>query len=149
MALGLWLPFEYYYYYYYYYYYVHFHFVSLDETDFLGSKYPVLFDSTSVPGTVECIDLEIIDDYVKEDNESFVAVLSPKGDEAVHLLNHYAYVYIIDDDRTLTVSEESGNFTLISCRGECNSVTGESSWYSLRGKWSYACSCGTGGRDRY
>ena len=91
--------------------------MSIDETDFLGSKYPVLFGSTSVPGTVECIDLEIIDDYVKEDNESFVAVLSPRGDEAVHLLNHYAYVYIIDDDRMLTISVESGNFTLNVLQG--------------------------------
>ena len=126
------------------------HILSLDETDFLGSKYPVLFGSTSVPGTVECIDLEIIDDYVKEDNESFVAVLSPKGDEAVHLMNHYAYVYIIDNDRMSAISEESVVIShSMSCRGECNSVTGESNWYSLRGKWSYACSGGTGGRDRY
>ena len=49
-------------------------------------------------GAYECINISIVDDYIKEENESFLAVLSPGGDEAVHLASHYADVYIIDDD---------------------------------------------------
>ena len=107
----------------------------LDEADFVGGKYQLHFENGSVSGAIDCIDIEIIDDYIKEGNESFLAVLSPGGDEAVHLVNHYADVYIIDDDCMLVLSGFSQHPTsdlLKSCRGECDSVTGEPSWYSKR-----------------
>ena len=70
----------------------------LDGTDYLGYKYQLTFANTSTNGSVECLYLEIFDDNIKEENETFLAVLSPGGDEAVHLLNHYAEVHIHDDD---------------------------------------------------
>jgi hypothetical protein len=77
---------------------------AMNEADFVGGKYQLHFENGSVSGAIDCIDIEIIDDNIKEGNESFLVVLSPGGDEAVHLVNHYADVYIIDDDCMLVLS---------------------------------------------
>ena len=66
--------------------------------DLLGSKYQLHFESDSVSGVVECIEIVIIDDDLKEDNESFLIFLSPGRDKAVHLVNSHVEVHIIDDD---------------------------------------------------
>ena len=66
--------------------------------DLLGSECQLHFESDSVSGVVECIEIVIIDDDLKEDNESFLIFLSPGRDKAVHLVNSHADVHIIDDD---------------------------------------------------
>ena len=47
---------------------------------------------------MSCVYIDIIDDEYKEDNETFVFALCAGGDDAVHIDDFYAPVYIYDDD---------------------------------------------------
>ena len=56
------------------------------------------FSSGSVAGDEQCVEIVIIDDDCKEDNESFVFAICAGGDPAVHIDDFYSNVYIIDQD---------------------------------------------------
>ena len=71
---------------------------SSDYTDYEGRVCRLTFESGSMSGAVDCVDIEIIDDDYKEENESFVFALCAGGDPSVHIDNFYADVYIIDED---------------------------------------------------
>ena len=71
---------------------------SSDYTDYEGRVCRLTFESGSMSGAVDCVDIEIIDDDYKEQNESFVFALCAGGDPSVHINNFYADVYIIDKD---------------------------------------------------
>ena len=73
----------------------------VDGFDYDGRKEQLSFASGSASGAFECVDIEIIEDRIKERNETFVFSLSAGGDEAVHIIDHYATVHILDDDSTL------------------------------------------------
>ena len=88
-------------------------FLNIDGSDFFSNTNELKFENGSISGTVECTNLEIIDDTIKEGNESFALVFCPGGDEAVHLQDHSATVHIIDDDRMSTIFEESREYILI------------------------------------
>lgn len=56
------------------------------------------FGPGSVQGDLECVDISLIDDYVKEVNESFTFAICPIRDEDAHIANFCAEVEIEDDD---------------------------------------------------
>lgn len=49
-------------------------------------------------GNTSCTEIDIINDNVKESNESFVFALCAGGDESVHIDDFYADVYILNED---------------------------------------------------
>ena len=71
---------------------------SSDYTDYEGRMCRLTFESGSMSGAVDCVDIEIFDDDYKEENESFVFALCAGGDPSVHIDKLYADVYIIDED---------------------------------------------------
>ena len=52
----------------------------------------------------QCVDIAIINDDCKEENESFVFSIGAGGDASVHINDFHADVYIIDDEGTIYVS---------------------------------------------
>ena len=75
---------------------------SLDSSDYEGRMGRLSFESGSTAGTVDCVDVGIIDDVCKERNESFVFALCAGGDPSVHIDDFYSDVYIIDNDGKLS-----------------------------------------------
>ena len=75
---------------------------SSDGTDYYGSTCRLTFESGSMDGAAECVDIDIIDDDYKEENESFIFAICAGGDPSVHIDDFYADVYIIDDDCELS-----------------------------------------------
>ena len=73
-------------------------FTVVGSEDYEGRTSYVKFSSGSVAGDEQCIDIVIIDDNCKEDNESFVFAICAGGDPAVHIDDFYSNVYIIDQD---------------------------------------------------
>ena len=59
------------------------------------------FLSGSTTGDKQCVNITIIDDNYKEENESFVFAICAGGEESVHIDDFYANVYIIDDESKL------------------------------------------------
>ena len=69
-----------------------------DIADYVESSGRLTFESGSVAGDVECVDIGIIDDDCKEDNETFAFALCAGGDPSIHLGDFDADVYIIDNE---------------------------------------------------
>ena len=74
-------------------------FLFLAGTDYIGITGDLIFAPGSAQGDFECVYIPLIDDYVKELNESFTFAICPIRDEDVHITNFCAEVEIVDDDR--------------------------------------------------
>ena len=72
--------------------------LAADGTDYEDGANSVTFDAGSSSGSEECVNVTMIDDNVKEENESFLFVISPGGDGAVVLGISSADVLVTDDD---------------------------------------------------
>ena len=72
--------------------------VLTDGTDYKARVCQLTFDSGSTAGDTSCVDIVIIDDDVKEANESFIFALCAGGDDDVHIDDFHADVHIWDDD---------------------------------------------------
>ena len=61
-----------------------------------------MFEGGSSSGSVQCATVPIVNDEVKEDNESFTFAISAGGDGDIVLGRTRTEVYIVDDDGTNT-----------------------------------------------
>ena len=75
----------------------------IDETDYVGRTSELPFASGSVAGNTSCTEIDIVDDYAKESNESFIFAIYAEEDYAVHIYTFYSDIYIFDDDSMLCV----------------------------------------------
>ena len=75
-----------------------------DYTDYEGGVSYVRFLSGTSAMDRQCVDIAIINDDCKEENESFVFSIGAGGDASVHINDFHADVYIIDDEGTIYVS---------------------------------------------
>ena len=69
-----------------------------DGTDYESSEGYLMFEEVSNSGSVQCATVPIVNDEVKEDNESFIFVISAGGDSDVVLEKSSTDVSIIDND---------------------------------------------------
>ena len=73
-----------------------------DGTDYESSEGYLIFEEGSSSGSVQCATVPIVNDEVKEDNESFTFAISAGGDGDIVLGRTRTEVYIVDDDGTNT-----------------------------------------------
>ena len=71
--------------------------LTLDETDYIRIEGSLTFEANSSSGTLECTSVPIVDDELKEENESFIFVIS-SSDDAVRLDVTTTDIHITDDD---------------------------------------------------
>ena len=70
----------------------------LAETDYYEAVGELHFEPGSMQGDLECVDVLLNDDCVKELNESFTFAICPIRDEDVYVEQFLSKVTIVDDD---------------------------------------------------
>ena len=91
---------------------LHFLPCDTDGTDYESSEGYLVFEGGSSSGSVQCATVPIVNDEVKEDNESFTFAISAGGDGDIVLGRTRTEVYIVDDDGMYSFNS---NNRLLSC----------------------------------
>ena len=77
-------------------------FLHIDESDYESSSGELTFEASfgnlSEVGDSECVDVVIVNNDIKEYNESFVFAICSGGDDDVEICEREANVLIIDED---------------------------------------------------